>query len=162
MVNLGSIPSMVDGWKHVGDVENQHQNGYNISNLRHLAIKLTPEGSEGSSKLVKEESDWSHYSKDKCLDCTFKNSDNKTKLNNPIVHATETGIIEMERTYYITVEQKNRILYDYLKKKSRSQGWDAVGYVDNDGNTVLHLAANSRTSPKVVLGHLNQMTWDVC
>ncbi|KAL7194630.1 hypothetical protein ACSBR1_034958 [Camellia fascicularis] len=34
--------------------------------------------------------------------------------------------------------------------------------VDNNGNTILHQAANLGTSPKVVLGHLNQMTWYVC
>ncbi|CAL5350596.1 unnamed protein product [Camellia sinensis] len=35
-----SIPSMVYGWKHAGDEENQHQNGHNISKLGHLATKL--------------------------------------------------------------------------------------------------------------------------
>ncbi|KAL7170532.1 hypothetical protein ACSBR2_035410 [Camellia fascicularis] len=153
------IPSMVYGWKHADDEENQHQNGHNISNLGHLATKLIP---------------------GKCLDFTSKNSDNKTKLKNPIVYATENGIIELvkqileifpnaaysfdkngKNILHIAVEQKDRVLYDYLKKNVDHKD-GMLSDVDNDGNTVLHLAANVGTSPKVVLGDLNQMTWDVC
>ncbi|GMP86456.1 hypothetical protein CsSME_00039229 [Camellia sinensis var. sinensis] len=133
-----------------------------------------------AKRLVNEESDWSHYSEGKCLDSTSKNSDKKTKLKNPIVHATENGIIELvkeileifpdaaysfgkngKNILHIAVEQKDRVLYDYLKKNVDHKD-GMLSDVDNDGNTVLHLAANMGTSPKVVLGHLNQMTWDIC
>ncbi|CAL5423073.1 unnamed protein product [Camellia sinensis] len=216
------IPSMVYGWKHAGDEENQHQNGHNISNLGHLATKLIPgfrirrisevdrvlflsllfilfflqvcawlrEIDDAkqkhecalalAKKLVNEESDWSHYSEGKCLDSTSKNSDNKTKLKNPIVQATENGIIELvkeileifsdvaysfdkngKNILHIVVEQKDKVLYYYLKKNVDHKD-GLLSDIDNDGNTVLHLAANIGTNPKVVLGHLNQMTWDIC
>ncbi|XP_028076364.1 uncharacterized protein LOC114278500 isoform X3 [Camellia sinensis] len=200
-----SIPSMVYGWKHAGDEENQHQNGHNISNFEHFATKLIPgfrfrrilrvcawlrEIDDAkqkhefalalAKKLVNEENDWSHYSEGKCLDSTSKNSDKKTKLKNPIVHAMENGIIELvkeileifpdaaysfdkngKNILHIAVEQKDRVLYDYLKKNVDHKN-GMLSDVDNDGNTVLHLATNVGTSPKVVLGDLNQMTWDVC
>ncbi|THG21105.1 hypothetical protein TEA_020179 [Camellia sinensis var. sinensis] len=133
-----------------------------------------------AKRLVNEESDWSHYLEGKCLDSTSKNSDKKTKLKNPIVHATENGFIELvkeileifpdaaysfgkngKNILHIAVEQKDRVLYDYLKKNVDHKD-GMLSDVDNDGNTVLHLAANMGTSPKVVLGHLNQMTWDIC
>ncbi|CAL5423072.1 unnamed protein product [Camellia sinensis] len=183
--------------------ENQHRNGHNISNLGHLATKLIPgfrikrilrdrvlEIDDAkqkhefalalAKKLVNEESDWSHYSEGKCLDSTSKNSDKKTKLKNPIVHATENGIIDLvkeileifldaaysfdkngKNILHIVVEQKDRVLYDYLKKNVDHKD-GMLSDVDNDGNTILHLAANMGTNPKVVLGHLNQMTWDIC
>ncbi|CAL5419679.1 unnamed protein product [Camellia sinensis] len=199
------IPSMVYGWKHAGDEENQHQNGHNISNFEHFATKLIPgfrfrrilrvcawlrEIDDAkqkhefalalAKKLVNEENDWSHYSEGKCLDSTSKNSDKQTKLKNPIVHAMENGIIELvkeileifpdaaysfdkngKNILHIAVEQKDRVLYDYLKKNVDHKN-GMLSDVDNDGNTVLHLATNVGTSPKVVLGDLNQMTWDVC
>ncbi|KAL7195944.1 hypothetical protein ACSBR1_036049 [Camellia fascicularis] len=62
---------------------------------------------------------------------------------------------------HIAVQQKDRILYDYLKKNVDHKD-GMFSDVDNNGNTVLHLAANLGTSPKIVLGHLNQMTWDIC
>ncbi|CAL5420612.1 unnamed protein product [Camellia sinensis] len=181
LVNLGSIPSMVYGWKHAGDEENQHQNGHNISNLGHLATKLIPGFRiRRISELVNEESDWSHYSEGKFLDSTSKNSDNKTKLKNPIVQATENGIIELvkeileifpdvaysfdkngKNILHIVVEQKDKVLYDYLKKNVDHKD-GMLSDIDNDGNTVLYPAANMGTNPKVVLGHLNQMTWDIC
>ncbi|KAI7996293.1 hypothetical protein LOK49_LG10G02657 [Camellia lanceoleosa] len=133
-----------------------------------------------AKKLVNEESDWSHYSEGKCLDSISKNSDKKTKLKNPIVHATENGIVELieeileilpdaaysfdkngKNILHIAVEQKERVLYDYLKKNVDHKDV-MLSDVDNDGNTILHLAANMGTSPKVVLGHLKQMTWDIC
>ncbi|KAI7996285.1 Ankyrin-2 [Camellia lanceoleosa] len=189
------IPSMVYGWRDVGDEENQHRNGHNISNLGHLATKLIPvcawlrEIDDAKQKhefalalvkkLVNEESDWSHYSEGKCLDSISKNSDKKTKLKNPIVHATENGIIELikeileilpdaaysfdktgKNILHIAVEQKERVLYDYLKKNVDHKDV-MLSDVDNDGNTILHMAANMGTSPKVVLGHLKQMTWDI-
>ncbi|GMP86451.1 hypothetical protein CsSME_00039225 [Camellia sinensis var. sinensis] len=133
-----------------------------------------------AKKLVNEKSDWSHYSAGKCLDSTSKNSDKKTKLKNPIVHATDNGIIELvkeileifpdaaysfdkngKNILHIVVEQKDRVLYDYLKKNVDHKDVMLLD-VDNDGNTILHLAANMGTNPKVVFGHLNQMTWDIC
>ncbi|CAL5420673.1 unnamed protein product [Camellia sinensis] len=133
-----------------------------------------------AKRLVNEESDWSHYSEGKCLDSTSKNSDKKTKLKNPIVHETENGIIELvkeileifpdaaysfgkngKNILHIAVEQKDRVLYDYLKKNVDHKD-GMLSDVDNNGNTVLHLAANMGTSPQVVLGHFNQMTWDIC
>ncbi|CAL5351771.1 unnamed protein product [Camellia sinensis] len=175
------IPSMVYGWKHVGDEENQHQNGHNISNLGHLATKLiTGSDSEGfleveiddakqkhefalalAKKLVNEESDWIHYSEGKCLDSTSKNSDKKTKLKNPIVHATKNGIIKLvkeilkifpdaaysfdkngKNILHIAVEQKDGVLYDYLKKNVDHKD-RMLSDVDNHGNTVLHLACHA-------------------
>ncbi|KAL7169251.1 hypothetical protein ACSBR2_034319 [Camellia fascicularis] len=81
-----------------------------------------------AKKLVNEE-------KGKCSDSTSKNSDKKTKSKNPIVQATENGIIKLvkeileifpdavysfdkngKNILHIAVEQKDRVLYDYLKK----------------------------------------------
>ncbi|KAL7194625.1 hypothetical protein ACSBR1_034953 [Camellia fascicularis] len=112
------------------------------------------------------------------FDSTSKNSNKKTKLKNPLVHATENGIIELVKEIleifpdaaysfdkngksmlHIVVEQKDRVLYDYLKKNVDHKD-GMLSDVDNDGNTVLHLAANMGTSPKGFLGHWNQMTWD--
>ncbi|CAL5420661.1 unnamed protein product [Camellia sinensis] len=186
------IPSMVYVWKHACDEENQHQNRHNISNLGHLATKLllgfrfrrilrdrvleidnAKQKHEFAlalaKKLVNEESDWSHYSEGKCLDSTLKNSDEKTKLMNPIAHATENGIIELvkeileifpdaayssdknrKNILHIAVEQKDKVLYDYLKKNVDHKD-GMLSDVDNDGNTVLHLVANMGTSPKLFL-----------
>ncbi|CAL5420666.1 unnamed protein product [Camellia sinensis] len=152
-----SIPSMVYGWKHASDEENQHQNGHNISNLGHLATKLIPGfrfkrilreiddpkqkhefALALAKKMVKEESDWSHYSEGKCLDSTSKNSNKKTKF--------------LDAAYSFDKNGKNILhIADGM-----------LSDVDNDGNTILHLAASVGSSPKVVLGDLNQMTWDVC
>ncbi|CAL5350587.1 unnamed protein product [Camellia sinensis] len=168
------IPSMVYGWKHADDEENQHQNGHNISKLGHLATKLIPGEIDNAKqkhefalalaeKLVNEESDWNHYSH-----------------TNLIVHATKNGIIELVKEILINfpyaaysldkngknilniaVVQKDRILYDYLKKNVDHKD-GMLSDVDNNGNTVLHLAANLGTSPKIIPGHLKQMMWDVC
>ncbi|GMP84330.1 hypothetical protein CsSME_00037895 [Camellia sinensis var. sinensis] len=180
------IPSMVYGWKHAVDEENQHQNGHNISKLGHLATKLIPgfrrilrvfawlreiDNAKQkhefalalTKKLVNEESDWNHYSH-----------------TNLIVHATKNDIIELvkeilinfpyaaysldkngKNILHIAIVQKDRILYDYLKKNVDHKD-GMLSDVDNNGNTVLHLAANLGTSPKIVPGHLKQMTWDVC
>ncbi|CAL5422053.1 unnamed protein product [Camellia sinensis] len=101
-------------------------------------------------------------------------------IQTPIVHATNNGIIELvkeilinfpyaaysldkngKNILHIVVEQKDRILYDYFKKNVDHKD-EMLSNVDNNGNTVLHLAANLGTSPKIVPGHLNQMAWDVC
>ncbi|KAI7997671.1 Ankyrin repeat-containing protein ITN1 [Camellia lanceoleosa] len=174
------IPSMVYGWKHAGDEENQHQNGHDISNLGHLATKLIP---GFRFRRILRVCAWLREIDDakKKHEFALKTAKNKkTKLKNPIVHATENGIIKLvkeileifpdaaysfdkngKNILHIAVEQKDRVLYDYLKKNVDHKD-GMLSDVDNDGNTVLHLAANMGTSPKVVLGHLNQMTWDIC
>ncbi|CAL5419652.1 unnamed protein product [Camellia sinensis] len=185
LVNLGRRYSIDGyGWKHADDEENQHQNGHNISKLGHLATKLIPgfkrilrdrvveiDNAKQkhefalalAEKLVNEESDWNHYSH-----------------TNLLVHATKNGIIELvkeilinfpyaaysldkngKNILHIAVVQKDRILYDYLKKNVDHKD-GMLSDVDNNGNTILHLAANLGTSPKIVPGHLNQMMWDVC
>ncbi|KAI7999161.1 hypothetical protein LOK49_LG10G01269 [Camellia lanceoleosa] len=111
-----------------------------------------------AKKLVNEESEWSHYSEGKCLDSTSKNSDKKTKLKNPIVHATKNGIIELvkeileifpdaaysfdkngKNILHIVMERKDVVLYDYLKKNVDHKD-GMLSDVDNDGNIRLHPA----------------------
>jgi len=98
---------------------------------------------------------------------------------NPLIEASRNGIIEIveeildkfpyvaysfdesgKNLLHIAVEQKDQTLYEHLSSNIAFR--DMLADVDNEGNTVLHLATNLGTSPRVLLGNLNQMTWDVC
>ncbi|XP_052171854.1 uncharacterized protein LOC127787853 isoform X1 [Diospyros lotus] len=115
-------------------------------------------------KLVKMlmdlEDDWSNY----------------TGQRNPLIDAARNGIIELVKAIldkfpfaaytldgdgknivHIAVEQKDRVLYDYLTSIPAHK--DMLADIDKHGNTVLHLATNVGSSPGMLL---NQMTWDVC
>ncbi|XP_052171858.1 uncharacterized protein LOC127787853 isoform X5 [Diospyros lotus] len=115
-------------------------------------------------KLVKMlmglEDDWSNY----------------TGRRNPLIDAARNGIIELvnaildkfpfaaytldgdgKNIVHIAVEQKDRVLYDYLTSIPAHK--DMLTDIDKHGNTVLHLATNVGSSPGMLL---NQMTWDVC
>ncbi|GMP97806.1 hypothetical protein CsSME_00045922 [Camellia sinensis var. sinensis] len=101
-------------------------------------------------------------------------------MRNPLIEATKDGIYELviqilgkfpyaaygydengKNIIHIAVEQKDRILYEYFMKNIISKK-DMLADVDNEGNTILHLAARLRTTPRVLLGCLNQMTRDIC
>ncbi|KAL7225484.1 hypothetical protein ACSBR1_020786 [Camellia fascicularis] len=101
-------------------------------------------------------------------------------MKNPLIEATKDGIYELvnqileefphaaysydengKNILHIAVEQKDRILCNYFMQKIISKK-DMQEDIDNEGNTILHLAASLGTTPRVLLGSLNQMTWDIC
>ncbi|KAL7225322.1 hypothetical protein ACSBR1_020661 [Camellia fascicularis] len=101
-------------------------------------------------------------------------------MKNPLIEETKDGIYELviqilkefppaaygydengKNILYIAVEQKDRILYNYFMEKIISKK-DILADVNNEGNTILHLATSLRTTPRVLHGCLNQMAWDIC
>ncbi|KAL7234713.1 hypothetical protein ACSBR1_018211 [Camellia fascicularis] len=101
-------------------------------------------------------------------------------MKNPLIEATKDGIYELviqilkefpsaaygynengKNIVHIAVEQEDRILYNCFMEKIISKK-DMLADVDNEGNTILHLAASLGTTPRVLLGCLNQMAWDIC
>jgi len=111
-------------------------------------------------RLLDLEEDWSNY----------------TGQRNPLIDAARNGIIELveaildkfpfasytldgdgKNIVHIAVEQKDRVLYDYLTSIPAHK--DMLADIDKHGNTVLHLATNVGSRPGMLL---NQMTWDVC
>ncbi|XP_052174610.1 protein ACCELERATED CELL DEATH 6-like isoform X1 [Diospyros lotus] len=110
---------------------------------------------------------------------TTASSPRNNRMRNPLIQAVENSIEELveailerfpdaaytvdrngKNILHIAVEQKDKLLYDYLKTKVRKDMM--LRAIDNRGNTILHLATNEGTSPRILLGHLNQMAWDVC
>ncbi|GFY84715.1 hypothetical protein Acr_03g0014890 [Actinidia rufa] len=98
-------------------------------------------------------------------------------MRNPLIQAAENSIQELvekilekfpeaaytidrngKNIFHIAVEQKDEKMYEFLKRNVRRDGM--VEALDNDGNTILHLATKKGNSPRVHLGHLNQMAWD--
>lgn len=62
--------------------------------------------------------------------------------------------------FHIAVEKKDEIMYQFLKKNvARKEGMMAA--LDHDQNSILHLATEQGPNPRVPLGSLNQMAWDV-
>ncbi|XP_052176636.1 uncharacterized protein LOC127790942 [Diospyros lotus] len=112
------------------------------------------------------------------LDSTIESPKNNI-MRNPLFQAVENSIDELveeilekfpEAAYtvdengknilHIAVEKKDQRLYDYLKTKVHTDVMQTA--IDNQGNTILHLATKQGNSPRIVLGHMNQMAWDVC
>ncbi|XP_052176276.1 uncharacterized protein LOC127790701 isoform X1 [Diospyros lotus] len=110
---------------------------------------------------------------------TTASSPRNNRMRNPLIQAVENSIEELveailetfpdaaytvdrngKNILHIAVEQKDKLLYDYLKTKVRKDMM--LRAIDNQGNTILHLATKQGTSPRILLGHLNQMAWDVC
>ncbi|XP_052175450.1 uncharacterized protein LOC127790190 [Diospyros lotus] len=110
------------------------------------------------------------------LDSTIDSSKNN-RMRNPLIQAVENSIEELveeilekfpdaaytvdkngKNILHIAVVKKDKRLYDYLKTKV---GKDVMlTAIDNQGNTILHLATKQGNSPRIVLGHMNQMAWD--
>ncbi|XP_052174758.1 uncharacterized protein LOC127789799 isoform X1 [Diospyros lotus] len=106
-------------------------------------------------------------------------SPKNNKMRNPLIQAVENSIEELveeilerfpdaaytvdkngKNVLHIAVEQKDKLLYDYLKTKVRKDVM--LTATDDQGNTILHLATKQGNSPRILLGHMNQMAWDVC
>ncbi|XP_052176575.1 uncharacterized protein LOC127790887 [Diospyros lotus] len=111
------------------------------------------------------------------LDSTIDSPKNNG-MRNPLFQAVENSIQELvgeilekfpdaaytvdkngKNILHIAVEKKDKRLYDYLKTKVRKDVM--LTAMDNQGNTILHLATKQGNSPRIVLGHMNQMAWDV-
>ena len=81
---------------------------------------------------------------------SFKRWLRKSSKNSPTRRTQST---ETERTFYhIAVEQKDEKMYEFLKRNVERDGM--VEALDNEGNTILHLATKKGNSPRVLLGHL--------
>ncbi|GFY84653.1 hypothetical protein Acr_03g0014270 [Actinidia rufa] len=81
--------------------------------------------------------------------------------------AVPAGQAGTQASFIFQIENKSRITQNEnietigflnLKRNVRRDGM--VEALDNDGNTILHLATKKGNSPRVHLGHLNQMAWD--
>ncbi|XP_057489595.1 uncharacterized protein LOC130775498 [Actinidia eriantha] len=134
---------------------------------------------ELAKMLIAKQEDWSQYTN--CEHSNFKVgiSGEKNRMRNPLILAAENSIQELvekiiekfpdaaytidgngKNIFHIAVEQKDEKMYSFLKRKVKSNGM--VEALDSEGNTILHLATKKGNSPRVLLGHLNQMAWDVC
>ena len=134
---------------------------------------------ELAKRLIAKQEDWSQYTNSEHSSFEFGLSEEKNSLTNPLMLAAENSIQELvekilekfpdaaytvdgngKNIFHIAVEQKDEKMYEFLKRTVRRDGM--VEALDNDGNTILHLATKKGNSPRVLLGHLNQMAWDVC
>ncbi|KAG5543380.1 hypothetical protein RHGRI_016195 [Rhododendron griersonianum] len=122
------------GPKHNSKFSCRHTRGISDEKQKHAFAF------ELGKRLVKEEREWSRYLDD--------------HMGSPIVEAMKKGIIEL----------KDWNIYNLLKRKIELGDGMLVGDVDNNGNTILHLAAKLGTPSfrSVQRGHLYQMMWDVC
>ncbi|KAF7141913.1 hypothetical protein RHSIM_Rhsim06G0043800 [Rhododendron simsii] len=166
----GFRASIVTGFRTVFRAYRRTRRIYDEKQKHALALEL-------GKGLVKEEREWSRYLDD--------------RMGSPIVEATEKGIIELvneilekfpeaalsfdkssgssqndkgKNILHIAVEQKDWNIYDLLKWKIELRDGMLVGDIDNNGNTILHLAAKlgALSFRSIQRGHLYQMMWDVC
>ncbi|KAI8549818.1 hypothetical protein RHMOL_Rhmol06G0055000 [Rhododendron molle] len=137
---------------------------------------------ELGKRLVKEERDWSRYLDNRMwspiVEATekgiielvneilgkFPEAAFSFYKNNRVLASASSPNDKGKNILHIAVEQKDWNIYDLLKKKIELRDGMLVGDVDNDENTILHLAAKLGTpsSRSVQRGHLYQMMWDVC
>ncbi|XP_057486994.1 uncharacterized protein LOC130773076 [Actinidia eriantha] len=134
---------------------------------------------ELAKRLIAKQEDWSQYTNCEHSNFKFGISGEKNRMRNPLMLAAENSIQELvekiiekfpdaaytidgngKNIFHIAVEQKDEKMYEFLKRNVRRDGM--VEALDNEGNTILHLATKKGNSPRVLLGHLNQMAWDVC
>ncbi|KAG5550144.1 hypothetical protein RHGRI_015186 [Rhododendron griersonianum] len=138
-----------------------------------------------AKRLIAKEEDWSHYT-NSCPGPSQKVDDDddrpiittKTRRN-PLLQAAENGIQELveeilgkfpeaaycvdsngKNIFHIAVEKKDERMYWFLKKNvARKEGMMAA--LDHGRNSILHFATKPGANPRVLLGSLNQMAWDV-
>ncbi|XP_057487079.1 uncharacterized protein LOC130773145 isoform X2 [Actinidia eriantha] len=134
---------------------------------------------ELAKRLIAKQEDWSQYTNCEHSNFKFVISGENNRMRNPLMVAAENSIQELvekilkkfpdaaytidgngKNIFHIAVEQKDEKMYEFLKRNVRRDGM--VEALDNEGNTILHLATKKGNSPRVLLGHLNQMAWDVC
>ncbi|XP_057489673.1 uncharacterized protein LOC130775564 isoform X2 [Actinidia eriantha] len=134
---------------------------------------------ELAKRLKAKQEDWSQYTNCEHSNFKFGISGENNRMRNPLMLAAENSIQELvekiiekfpdaaytidgngKNIFHIAVEQKDEKMYEFLKRNVRRDGM--VEALANEGNTILHLATKKGNSPRVLLGHLNQMAWDVC
>ncbi|XP_052176283.1 uncharacterized protein LOC127790705 isoform X2 [Diospyros lotus] len=112
------------------------------------------------------------------LDTTIDSPKN-IGMRNPLFQAVENSIEELveeilerfpdaaytvdengKNVLHIAVEKKDKRLYDYLKTKVQEDVM--LTAMDNQGNTILHLATKQGNGPRIVLDYMTHMAWDVC
>ncbi|CAL5394537.1 unnamed protein product [Camellia sinensis] len=100
------------------------------------------------------------------------------KEPNPLGEAIKHGILELVKIIlkkfpeasnsfdkngrniiHMAVEYKHILIYEHLKKHVDHK--EKMYDVDSDGNTILHVAANSENVPKFLVGQVLSMAWDL-
>ncbi|KAF7142837.1 hypothetical protein RHSIM_Rhsim05G0188900 [Rhododendron simsii] len=179
------IPMWINDSKLTGDVEDPQRNkpvicqskGSFIENIIsvvpwlkgvHEVKKKHACALDLAKRLIAKEEDWSHYT----------NSCGETRRN-PLLQAVENSIQELveeilgkfpeaaycvdsngKNIFHIAVEKKDERMYWFLKKNvARKEGMMAA--LDDGRNSILHFATKPGANPRVLLGSLNQMAWDV-
>ena len=126
---------------------------------------------ELAKRLIAKQEDWSQYTNCEHSNFKFGISGEKNRMRNPLMLAAENSIQELvekilekfpdaaytidengKNIFHIAAEQKDEKMYSFLKRKVKSNGM--VEALDNEGNTILHLATKKGNSPRVLLGHL--------
>ncbi|KAG5550145.1 hypothetical protein RHGRI_015187 [Rhododendron griersonianum] len=137
-----------------------------------------------AKRLIAKEEDWSHYT-NSCGRYNHDDEDDRPKpiitktRRNPLLQAAENGIRELveeilgkfpeaaycvdsngKNIFHIAVEKKDERMYWFLKKNvARKEGMMAA--LDHGRNSILHFATKPGANPRVLLGSVNQMAWDV-
>ncbi|KAI8556570.1 hypothetical protein RHMOL_Rhmol05G0264000 [Rhododendron molle] len=133
-----------------------------------------------AKRLIAKEEDWSHYT-NSCEKYNCDDDDDRPKpiRRNPLLQAAENGIQELveeilgkfpeaaycvdsygKNIFHIAVEKKDERMYWFLKKNvARKEGMMAA--LDHRRNSILHFATKPGANPRVLLGSVNQMAWDV-
>ncbi|KAG5550146.1 hypothetical protein RHGRI_015189 [Rhododendron griersonianum] len=137
-----------------------------------------------AKRLIAKEEDWSHYT-NSCERYNHDDDDDRPKpiitktRRNPLLQAAENSIQELveeilgkfpeaaycvdsngKNIFHIAVEKKDERMYWFLKKNVARKDW-MMAALDHDKNSILHLAAKDGAHPRVLLGSLNRMAWNV-
>ncbi|KAG5550158.1 hypothetical protein RHGRI_015196 [Rhododendron griersonianum] len=137
-----------------------------------------------AKRLIAKEEDWSHYTNSCGRYNDYDDNDRPKPIitktrRNPLLQAAENSIQELveeilgkfpeaafcvdsngKNIFHIAVEKKDERMYWFLKKNvARKEGMMAA--LDHSRNSILHFATKPGANPRVLLGNLNQMAWDV-
>ncbi|KAE9447821.1 hypothetical protein C3L33_20279, partial [Rhododendron williamsianum] len=137
-----------------------------------------------AKRLIAKEEDWSHYT-NSCERYNHDDDDDRPKpiitktRRNPLLQAAENSIQELveeilgkfpeaaycvdsngKNIFHIAVEKKDERMYWFLTKNVARKDW-MMAALDHDKNSILHLAAKDGAHPRVLLGSLNRMAWNV-
>ncbi|XP_052176284.1 uncharacterized protein LOC127790706 [Diospyros lotus] len=157
---------LTSGYRRVLRVYNLLRGVDDIKQKHTLAVLL-------AKRLIGDEEDWSRYTYGE------RTMEPCNRMRNPLIQAVENSIEELvaeilekfpdaaytvdengKNVLHIAVEKKDKRLYDYLKTKVHEDVM--LTAIDNQGNTILHLATKEGNGPRIVLDYMNQMAWDVC